>query len=116
VVDIGGGSTEFVVGDGQATRDSARAGARGPAWVSAVSVDIGCVRLTERHLRSDPPRPAEVSAAAADIDAALDTVAAAIPVGTAPEPGWAWPVGDHGWPAWPWVSASTTRPGSTTPA
>jgi len=82
-VDIGGGSTEFVVGDGQATRDSARAGARGPAWVSAVSVDIGCVRLTERHLRSDPPRPAEVSAAAADIDAALDTVAAPIPVGTA---------------------------------
>jgi exopolyphosphatase/guanosine-5'-triphosphate,3'-diphosphate pyrophosphatase len=83
VVDIGGGSTEFVVGDGQATRDSARAGARGPGGVSAVSVDIGCVRLTERHLRSDPPRPAEVSAAAADIDAALDTVAAAIPVGTA---------------------------------
>lgn len=77
VVDIGGGSTEFVVGDGQATRDS------GPAGVSAVSVDIGCVRLTERHLRSDPPRPAEISAAAADIDAALDTVAAAIPVTTA---------------------------------
>ena len=77
VVDIGGGSTEFVVGDSQASR------AAGPAAVSAVSVDIGCVRLTERHLHSDPPRPAEVSAAAADIDAALDVVAGAIPVGAA---------------------------------
>ena len=77
VVDIGGGSTEFVAGDGQAVRDS------GPAGVSAVSVDVGCVRLTERHLHSDPPRPAEISAAAADIDAALDVVARAIPVTTA---------------------------------
>jgi len=74
VVDIGGGSTEFVVGGGQAAR------APGPGAVSAVSVDVGCVRLTERHLHSDPPRPAEVSAAAADIDAALDVVAAAIPL------------------------------------
>ncbi len=74
VVDIGGGSTEFVAGDGQAGRGS------GAAGVSAVSVDIGCVRLTERHLHSDPPRPAEISAAAADIDAALDVVAGAIPV------------------------------------
>jgi exopolyphosphatase / guanosine-5'-triphosphate,3'-diphosphate pyrophosphatase len=74
VVDIGGGSTEFVVGDRLATR------ARGPAGVSAVSVDIGCVRLTERHLHSDPPGPAEVSVAAADIDAALDVVAGAIPL------------------------------------
>ncbi len=75
VVDIGGGSTEFVVGGAQATR--------GAAGVSAISVDIGCVRLTERHLRSDPPRPAEISAAAADIDAALDLVAASIPVAAA---------------------------------
>ena len=52
----------------------------GAAGISAVSVDIGCVRLTERHLHSDPPRPAEISAAAADIDAALDVVAGAIPV------------------------------------
>jgi exopolyphosphatase/guanosine-5'-triphosphate,3'-diphosphate pyrophosphatase len=74
VVDIGGGSTEFVAGGGQARPD------RGPAGISAVSVDIGCVRLTERHLHSDPPRPDEISAAAADIDAALDVVAAAIPV------------------------------------
>jgi exopolyphosphatase / guanosine-5'-triphosphate,3'-diphosphate pyrophosphatase len=74
VVDIGGGSTEFVVGDARAS------GAGGAGGVSAVSVDIGCVRLTERHLHSDPPQPAEVSAAAADIDAALDVVAGAIPV------------------------------------
>ena len=88
VVDIGGGSTEFVVGDGHAgdrTTGDRTTGdqATGPAGVSAVSVDIGCVRLTERHLHSDPPRPAEISAAAADIDAALDAVARTIPVSAA---------------------------------
>ena len=89
VADIGGGSTEFVVGDGRTTGGQ-RPGSRstgdqstGGAGVSAVSVDIGCVRLTERHLHSDPPRPAEISAAAADIDAALDAVARAIPVSAA---------------------------------
>ncbi len=46
VLDIGGGSTEFVLGD-----DTPRA---------ALSVDIGCVRLTERHRLSDPPTLAEV--------------------------------------------------------
>jgi exopolyphosphatase / guanosine-5'-triphosphate,3'-diphosphate pyrophosphatase len=70
VADIGGGSTEFVLGD--AARVTA-----------AVSVDIGCVRMTERHLHGDPPAPAEVMAARADIDAALDVVAAKIPVATA---------------------------------
>ncbi len=49
----------------------------------AVSVDIGCVRMTERHLRSDPPTPAEVAAARADIGAALDVVAAKIAVADA---------------------------------
>ena len=92
VVDIGGGSTEFVVGDGhpgdrttgdRATGDRITGDGHGPAGVSAVSVDIGCVRLTERHLHSDPPRPAEISAAAADIDAALDAVARTIPVSAA---------------------------------
>jgi exopolyphosphatase/guanosine-5'-triphosphate,3'-diphosphate pyrophosphatase len=58
VVDIGGGSTEFVVG----TTDVDR----------ALSVDIGCVRLTERHLHTDPPTPAEVAAARADATAAID--------------------------------------------
>jgi exopolyphosphatase/guanosine-5'-triphosphate,3'-diphosphate pyrophosphatase len=84
VVDIGGGSTEFVVGDGRTTGDPITGDpTTGAAGVSAVSVDIGCVRLTERHLHSDPPRPAEISAAAADIDAALDLVAGAIPVSAA---------------------------------
>ena len=56
VVDIGGGSTEFVLGD-----SSVRA---------SRSVDIGCVRLTERHLHDDPPTAAQVAAARADIDGA----------------------------------------------
>jgi exopolyphosphatase/guanosine-5'-triphosphate,3'-diphosphate pyrophosphatase len=70
VADIGGGSTEFVLGDP-------------PVVAGAVSVDIGCVRMTERHLRSDPPTPAEVAAARADIGAALDVVAAKIAVADA---------------------------------
>jgi len=66
VVDIGGGSTEFVLGE-QAVTD-------------ALSVDIGCVRLTERHLASDPPTPDEIGAAESDIRTALRTVAATIRV------------------------------------
>ncbi|MGW7073582.1 Ppx/GppA phosphatase family protein [Streptomyces sp. NPDC054855] len=66
VVDIGGGSTEFVVGD-----DTVRA---------ARSVDIGCVRLTERHIRSDPPAPAELDAVRADITAALDLAEETVPI------------------------------------
>jgi len=68
VTDIGGGSTEFVLGSPP-----------GPA-VHAISVDVGCVRMTERHLHGDPPTGQEVAAAIADIDAALDTVAATVPV------------------------------------
>jgi exopolyphosphatase / guanosine-5'-triphosphate,3'-diphosphate pyrophosphatase len=78
VVDMGGGSTEFVLGDGQpAGHPAARAGLR------ALSVDIGCVRLTERHLHGDPPSQTETAAAAADIEAALDAVAATMPAATA---------------------------------
>ena len=76
VVDIGGGSTEFVLG--QATT-AGRKDAGAPA-VQAISVDIGCVRMTERHLHSDPPSGAELAAATADIDAALDAVTGAVPV------------------------------------
>jgi exopolyphosphatase / guanosine-5'-triphosphate,3'-diphosphate pyrophosphatase len=71
VVDIGGGSTEFVVGGNEAV-----AGAD-PA---AISVDIGCVRLTERYLHDDPPTRAQVDAASAYIDRALEEVAAAVAV------------------------------------
>jgi exopolyphosphatase/guanosine-5'-triphosphate,3'-diphosphate pyrophosphatase len=67
VVDIGGGSTEFVLGDADGVR-------------AARSVDIGCVRLTERHLHGDPPTAEQVARAEADIRAALDDVRAAVPV------------------------------------
>jgi len=76
VVDIGGGSTEFVLG-GQAENG------RPEPSLSAISVDIGCVRLTERHMHDDPPTRAQIDAAAADIDAALATVTGAIRVADA---------------------------------
>jgi exopolyphosphatase/guanosine-5'-triphosphate,3'-diphosphate pyrophosphatase len=65
VVDIGGGSTEFVLGWSD-TVDG------------AASVDIGCVRMTERHLHSDPPTPAEIAAATADISSAVDRALATV--------------------------------------
>ena len=64
VVDIGGGSTEFVVG--------------GREVEHAISMDIGCVRMTERHLHSDPPTAAEIAAAERDITAAVDTALQAV--------------------------------------
>jgi exopolyphosphatase / guanosine-5'-triphosphate,3'-diphosphate pyrophosphatase len=67
VVDIGGGSTEFVLG------------VPGGPITGAASVDIGCVRMTERHLHSDPPSRAEITAATNDIDAALEVAAAKLP-------------------------------------
>lgn len=66
VVDIGGGSTEFVLGTSTV--------------VAACSVDIGCVRLTERHLSSDPPSARQVDAATADVRAALAVVRERVPV------------------------------------
>ncbi|MBL3669655.1 Ppx/GppA family phosphatase [Streptomyces sp. M2CJ-2] len=71
VVDIGGGSTEFVVGD-----DRVR-GAR--------SVDVGCVRMTERHLVrdgavADPPTERQIAAMRADIEAALDRAEETVPL------------------------------------
>ena len=65
VVDIGGGSTEFVLGSS------------GPE--QAVSVDIGCVRMTERHLHGDPPTPAQIAAARAGIDAAVTFAGRSVP-------------------------------------
>src|SRR3954463_8163743 len=65
VVDLGGGSTELV---------------RGTDHVEAArSVDIGCVRMTERHLVSDPPTDEEIAAATRDIDAALDLAESTVP-------------------------------------
>ena len=80
VVDIGGGSTEFVLGTAAAAADRAEPG---ETAVHSISVDIGCVRMTERHLHGDPPTGAELAAATADIDAALDAVTDAVPVGQA---------------------------------
>jgi exopolyphosphatase / guanosine-5'-triphosphate,3'-diphosphate pyrophosphatase len=86
VTDIGGGSTEFVLGGpaGPGSRGAAAGGAgAAPPADGAVSVNIGCVRMTERHLHTDPPTAAEIAAARADIDAALDVVEAKIPVAAA---------------------------------
>ncbi|HVL33082.1 MAG TPA: exopolyphosphatase, partial [Actinomycetota bacterium] len=58
VVDIGGGSTEFVRGSHVADR--------------FISVDMGSVRLTERHIRSDPPSAEMIRAVRADADACID--------------------------------------------
>jgi exopolyphosphatase / guanosine-5'-triphosphate,3'-diphosphate pyrophosphatase len=66
VVDIGGGSTELVLGEDSVT--------------AAHSMDVGCVRLTERHLRDDPPTPRQVAAAEADVRAALRQARAEVPV------------------------------------
>ncbi|MFI9720646.1 exopolyphosphatase [Streptomyces sp. NPDC052396] len=71
VVDIGGGSTEFVVGE-----EHVRA---------ARSVDVGCVRMTERHLVhqgtvSDPPAPERIAAIRADVQAALDLAEQSVPL------------------------------------
>lgn len=61
VADVGGGSTELVLGDRHGHVDAAQ------------SLDIGSVRMTERHLTSDPPTDAQIEAASADIDAVLDS-------------------------------------------
>ncbi len=62
VLDIGGGSTELVLGSEVGDE------------ISGVSLDVGSVRITERHLHGDPPTAGEVAAAVADVDAALDSV------------------------------------------
>jgi exopolyphosphatase / guanosine-5'-triphosphate,3'-diphosphate pyrophosphatase len=69
VVDIGGGSTEFVLG------------AEVPAH--AMSVDVGCVRMTERHLVGDPPTVEQITATRADVEAAVAKAAGAVPFGDA---------------------------------
>lgn len=72
VVDIGGGSTEFVLGE--------RSSDGAVDVEAAVSVDIGCVRMTERHLHGDPPSLEEIARVEADVAAALDRAAAEVPL------------------------------------
>ena len=67
VVDLGGGSTEVVVGDGGGVQAS-------------FSADIGCVRLTERCLHSDPPTAAEVAAAREVVRERLGEALRVVPV------------------------------------
>jgi len=65
VVDIGGGSTELILGDGRTAR-------------AMISLDIGCVRLFERHLHHDPPTAEEAAALRADVAGHLAQVAAVL--------------------------------------
>ena len=66
VADIGGGSTELVLGT--STVDAAR------------SVDVGCVRMTERHLHDDPPTAGQIAAAEKDIAEAITLARETVPV------------------------------------
>ena len=65
VVDIGGGSTELMIGTDRVE--------------DVRSLDLGCVRLTEKHLASDPPAPEELSNAIGEVTDELDRVLHAVP-------------------------------------
>jgi exopolyphosphatase/guanosine-5'-triphosphate,3'-diphosphate pyrophosphatase len=69
VIDIGGGSTEFVIGEDTPSE--------------AISVQIGSVRLTERHVRHDPPAEDEIDAIRADVHDRLEEVRRALPLAAA---------------------------------
>lgn len=69
VMDLGGGSTELVLGTGDVE--------------AAVSMDIGSVRLTERHMASDQPDGEQIRAAVTDIDTHLDEAAEVVDLGAA---------------------------------
>jgi exopolyphosphatase/guanosine-5'-triphosphate,3'-diphosphate pyrophosphatase len=66
VIDIGGGSTEFVFGT-----DSVEA---------ARSMNIGCVRMSERHFTGDQPDPGQIASAIEDIDEAIRQAAKSVPI------------------------------------
>lgn len=65
VIDIGGGSTEFVLGSDMPEH--------------FISTNVGCVRMTERHLRDNPPTVQQITAATSDIDAAIDQAGHVVP-------------------------------------
>ena len=66
VIDIGGGSTEFVLGTQKV--------------VQAKSVNIGCVRMSERHFKSDPATQAEIESARKDIQQAISQAAQVVDI------------------------------------
>ena len=72
LVDLGGGSTELVLGS--AGSGHARA---------AYSMDVGSVRMTERHLHDDPPTAEQIQAVVADVNAAIDEASADVPIADA---------------------------------
>ena len=67
VVDLGGGSTEFVTGNAGGV-------------IAAHSLDMGCVRFTERFLRSDPPTHTQVAATRREVDALIAEAARVVPL------------------------------------
>jgi exopolyphosphatase/guanosine-5'-triphosphate,3'-diphosphate pyrophosphatase len=66
VADIGGGSTELVRG--------------GEGALQSFSMNVGCVRMTERHLHDDPPTPEQIDATVADLRAAIDAARRHVPL------------------------------------
>jgi exopolyphosphatase / guanosine-5'-triphosphate,3'-diphosphate pyrophosphatase len=75
VADIGGGSTELVLGNAQPHSDT--------VGLRSYSMDVGCVRMTERHLRSDPPTAEQVAATVADVRSAIGVASREVPIGQA---------------------------------
>jgi exopolyphosphatase/guanosine-5'-triphosphate,3'-diphosphate pyrophosphatase len=69
LVDLGGGSTELVVGS-----------ADGDGQLRAHSMDVGSVRMTERHLHDDPPSTRQVDAVVADVRAAIERAGRDVPL------------------------------------
>ena len=69
VIDIGGGSTEFVLGDREVK--------------AAKSVNIGCVRMSERHFTNDPATQLEIDAARSDIQRAISEASEAVDIKSA---------------------------------
>ncbi len=69
VIDIGGGSTEFVFGT--------------DVVEAARSMNIGCVRMSERHFTGDQPDPGQIAAAIEDIDEAIRQAAKSVPITSA---------------------------------
>jgi exopolyphosphatase/guanosine-5'-triphosphate,3'-diphosphate pyrophosphatase len=69
VADIGGGSTELVLGDRTVSPD-----------LRSHSMDVGCVRMTERHLHNDPPTRQQIAAVVDDVNAAVAAAAADVPL------------------------------------
>ena len=99
VVDIGGGSTEFVLGTDEVS--------------AACSVDIGCVRLTERSLPSDPPTAQEIEAASALIDSLVAPGGRDRTATEMQRRWWLSPAPPRPSQRWHWACTATTRWRST---